>query len=411
MENKIPFNKPHIIGRELDYIAGALQRREIFSDGFFSETCSLLLEERLDIKKVLLTNSCTSALEMAAMLCQLEPGDEVIMPSYTFVSTANSFVRLGATPVFVDIRADTLNLDESQVEKAITRRTKAITAVHYAGVACEMDTICEIARRYDLCVIEDAAQAVNSFYGSRALGSIGDLGAFSFHETKNYTCGEGGALCINNPAFIERAEIIREKGTNRKQFFRGKVDKYTWVDVGSSYIPSEITAAFLLAQLEMLDEISERRRRIYEAYWKALQPLERLGVLRLPRIPARCISNSHMFYIIVKDEQTRDGLIAYLRAQNIFAASHYVPLHTSPMGRNVGLHQKRLPVTEELSGHLLRLPFYCDLSEQDQARVVGAVFEFLGKKNVHVASTNQSNSAVASALGYRTGTPPQDSVR
>jgi dTDP-4-amino-4,6-dideoxygalactose transaminase len=369
----IPFNKPFIAGKELYNIAMAVAQGNISGDGHFTQRCSRLLQQAFDIHRVLLTTSCTSALEMAAMLCDLESGDEVILPSFTFVSTANAFVRLGAVPAFVDIRPDTLNLDEELIEAAITPRTKAIFPVHYAGVGCEMDRIMEIARRHGLRVVEDAAQGVNSFYRGRALGSIGDLGAYSFHETKNYICGEGGGLCVNRPELVDRADIIRDKGTNRKQFFRGIVDKYTWVAVGSSYVPSEICSAFLYAQLEMLAEIAARRRAIYEYYLRELAPLEAEGLLRLPCIPADCQSNYHMFYVILPGRRQRDDILEHLRRHDVHAVFHYVPLHSSPMGCSFGYRQGNLPVTEDLSGRLLRLPFFHEITESEQARVVREV--------------------------------------
>lgn len=372
-DSPIHFNKPFIAGKELFYIAQAVTFGNIGGDGHFTKRCSQLLEQRFGIHRVLLTPSCTAALEMAAILCDLKPGDEVIMPSFTFVSTANAVVRLGASPVFVDIRPDTLNIDDALIESAITSRTKAIVPVHYAGVGCEMDRIMAIADKYGLLVVEDAAQGVNAFYNGRALGTIGHLGCYSFHETKNYICGEGGALCINDHAMVERAEIIRDKGTNRKQFFRGQVDKYTWVDVGSSYVPSEVASAFLYAQLELLDEISERRRRIYQIYRRELKPLEAAGLIRLPRIPEDCSGNYHMFYILVRDGDTRDALLRYLRQRAIHAVFHYVPLHSSPMGRAVGISEGDLPVTEDLSHRLIRLPFYHDITEGDQLRVAAGV--------------------------------------
>jgi len=373
----IPFNRPFIAGKELYYIAQAVTLGNIGGDGHFTKACSRLLEERFDIHKVLLTPSCTAALEMAAMLCDLGPGDEVIMPSFTFVSTANAVVRLGAKPVFVDVRPDTLNLDDGLIEDAITPRTKAIFPMHYAGVGCAMDRIMRIAEKHGLLVVEDAAQGVNAFYDGRALGSIGHLGCYSFHETKNYICGEGGALCINDERFVERAEIIRDKGTNRQKFFRGEVDKYTWVDVGSSYVPSEICSAFLYGQLEMLEPIARRRQEIYEFYRHHLQPLEAAGRLRLPVTPEDCTSNYHMFYVLLPDEATRDGLLAHLKSQGIHAVFHYVPLHSSPMGRKFGCKEGDLPVTEELSVRLVRLPFYYEISEQEQLAVVRACSEHL----------------------------------
>jgi dTDP-4-amino-4,6-dideoxygalactose transaminase len=377
MASKIPFNRPFIAGKELYYVAQAVTFGNLGGDGHFSQACCRALEERFGIAKVLLVPSCTAALEMAAMLFDLKPGDEVILPSYTFVSTANAIARLGARPVFVDIRPDTLNLDDALVEEAITEKTRAIFPVHYAGVSCEMDRIMTIAHKYGLKVAEDAAQGVNAFYDGRALGSIGQLGCYSFHETKNYICGEGGALCLNDPELVERAEIIRDKGTNRKQFFRGQVDKYTWVDVGSSYVPSELCSAFLYAQLEMLDAISGRRREIYQRYRQLLKPLAAEGFLRLPRVPEGCDSNYHMFYLLLPDRETRDGLMAHLQGQGIHAVFHYVPLHTSPMGRTFGYRDGDLPVTEDLSGRLLRLPLFYDITEEEQERVLSQVRGYL----------------------------------
>jgi dTDP-4-amino-4,6-dideoxygalactose transaminase len=382
----IPFNKPFIAGKELYYIAQAVALGNIAGDGHFTQKCSELLEQRFAIPKVLMTPSCTAALEMSAMLCELGPGDEVILPSFTFVSTANAVVRLGARPVFVDVRPDTLNIDDSLLEDAITDRTKAIFAVHYAGVGCEMDRIMAIARKHGLRVVEDAAQGVNSFYNGRALGSIGDLGCYSFHETKNYICGEGGALCVNDPQLIERAEIIRDKGTNRKQFFRGEVDKYTWTDIGGSYVPSEICCAFLYGQLELFDEISARRRAIYRAYRQRLKPLEAEGLLRLPQIPEDCTSNYHMFYVLLRDRQTRDELLEHLRERGIHPVFHYVPLHTSPMGARFGYQPRQLPITEQISGRLLRLPFYHEISAADQAEIVDRISDFLRAGRVDVAA-------------------------
>ena len=376
MQASIPFNKPVIAGKELFYIAQAVTFGNIGGDGFFTEHCARLLEERFGIHKVLMTPSGTAALEMAAMLCDLGPGDEVIMPSYTFVSTANAVARLGARPVFIDICRDTLNMDPDLLEAAVTERTRAVMPVHYAGVGCDMDRITTIARKFDLKVIEDAAQAVNAFVRGQALGSIGHLAAFSFHETKNFTCGEGARLCINSPTFVERAEIIRDKGTNRKQFFRGLVDKYTWVEVGSSYVPSEVACAFLYAQLEMLEPISQRRQQVYEFYRYLLEPLARQGWLELPHIPADCQSNYHLFHILLRDRRTRDELLTYLQERGILAVFHYVPLHCSPMGRRYGYREGELPNTEELSGRLLRLPFFHDLTREDQMRVVDTVTDY-----------------------------------
>lgn len=374
---RVPFHKPLVLGSELSLITQILGDRQIAGDGRFTQACARLMEEQFHIQKVFMTPSCTAALEMAAILCGLEPGCEVIMPSFTFASTANAVVRLGAKPVFVDVRPDTLSLDENLLEEAVTSRTRAIIPVHYAGVACEMDHINAAAQKYGLCVIEDAAQGVNAFYNGRALGSLGHLGAYSFHETKNVTCGEGGALCINRPELIERAEIIRDKGTNRQEFLRGKVDRYTWIDVGSSYVPSEILCAFLYAQLEQIEAITDRRRTIYEFYSRHLKPLEAEGLLQLPKIPQACRSNYHTFYMLLLDRLTREGLLVYLRTQGIGAAFHYVPLHTSPMGYKFGYRQGDLPLTEDLSERLLRLPLYYDITEEEQGEVVRTVEQFL----------------------------------
>jgi dTDP-4-amino-4,6-dideoxygalactose transaminase len=377
MSMRIPFNKPFIAGKELFYIAKAVANGNISGDGPFTQQCAALLERQFGIPKVLLTPSCTAALEMAAMLCDLQPGDEVILPSFTFVSTANAVVRLGAQPVFVDVRPDTLNLDESLIERAITPRTKAIVPVHYAGVGCEMDPIMDLARAHKLLVIEDAAQGVNALYRGRPLGSIGHLGAYSFHETKNFICGEGGALCINTPEFIERAEIIRDKGANRRQFLRGQVDKYTWVDIGSSYVPSEICSAFLYGQLELMEAISLKRRQAYEFYERELAPLEAAGLLRRAQIPGHCTSNSHLFWIVLNDAATRDALMAHLKSQGILAVFHYVPLHSSPMGQRYGYRGDELPVTNAFSSRLLRLPLFYEILEDEQREVVREITSFL----------------------------------
>ncbi|HVG19594.1 MAG TPA: dTDP-4-amino-4,6-dideoxygalactose transaminase [Blastocatellia bacterium] len=377
MQSKIPFNKPHVTGKEIEYISKAIAEGKIAADGYFTRNCASLLKERFGILRVLMTPSCTAALEMGAMLCGLGPGDEVILPSFTFVSTANAIIRLGAKPVFVDVRPDTLNMDEGLIEGAITAKTRAIFPVHYAGVSCEMNDIMAIAKRHDLTVVEDAAQGVNAFYNGLPLGGLGHLGTYSFHDTKNYVCGEGGALCVNSEEMVERAEIIREKGTNRSQFFRGEVDKYTWVDVGSSYLPSEIACAFLYAQLEAMDEITERRRQVYEFYRDRLSPLEERGLVRLPVVPRGCKINYHLFHILLDKPGTRDGLMAYLKENGIQAVFHYVPLHSSPMGKSFGYEEGDLPLTEDLSARLLRLPFYYDITEEEQTRVVSRVGEFL----------------------------------
>jgi dTDP-4-amino-4,6-dideoxygalactose transaminase len=379
MTPRIPFNRPFIAGKELFYIAQAVTSGKIAGDGHFTKACAELMEREYGIDKVLMTPSCTAALEMAAILCDLGPGDEVILPSYTFVSTANAVARLGARPVFVDIRRDTLNLDEEQIEAAITPHTKMILPVHYAGVSCEMDRILAIAAKHRLLVVEDAAQGVNASYKGRALGSIGHLGCYSFHETKNYICGEGGALCVNDREKVERAEIIREKGTNRSRFFRGMVDKYTWVDIGSSYVPSEISSAFLYGQLELREVIAQRRKEIFLCYQEHFAHLEAEGLMRLPHVPLECQTNYHMFYLLLPDLETRANLIAHLKQQGILAVFHYVPLHTAPVGQQYGYREGDLPVTESLSERLVRLPFYYDLTEQDQMEVIGEIEKFLAR--------------------------------
>jgi dTDP-4-amino-4,6-dideoxygalactose transaminase len=359
----IPFNKPYITGRELFYIAQAHADGQLAGDGGFTKKCHAWLEKRMGAKKALLTHSCTAALEMAAILADIQPGDEIIMPSYTFVSTANAFVLRGGVPVFVDIRSDTLNMDEALIEAAVTPRTKAIVPVHYAGVACEMDTIMNIARRHNLLVIEDAAQGIMSTYKGRPLGSIGHLGAYSFHETKNITSGEGGALLINDERFVERAEIIREKGTNRSQFFRGHVDKYTWVDIGSSYLPGEVIAAFLWAQMEEAESITVKRLAIWDQYHAALAPLDTAGMLRRPIIPESCQHNAHMYYILLDSLAVRSHVIQELKAVGINAVFHYVPLHLSPAGKRLARVHGNLPHTEHLAERLLRLPLWLGLDK------------------------------------------------
>ena len=382
---KTPFNKPHMTGKELYYIAEAHFNGMLAGDGPFTKRCHVWLEEQTGAQKALLTHSCTAALEMAAILADIEPGDEVIMPSYTFVSTANAFVLRGGVPVFVDIRPDTLNIDESLIEAAITPRTKAIVPVHYAGVACEMDTIMDIARRHNLLVIEDAAQGVFSTYKGKTLGTIGHMGAYSFHETKNVISGEGGTLLINDERFVERAEIIREKGTNRSQFFRGQVDKYTWVDVGSSYLPGEVIAAFLWAQLEDAGNITARRLAIWEQYHRGLHALERQGRLRRPIVPAECRQNAHMYYILLDSLEARTRLIEDMRREEIYPVFHYVPLHSSPAGRKYGRAHGELLVTESLSDRLLRLPMWIGLEPQVE-RVLSVVFDGVGgNSGMHLA--------------------------
>ncbi len=376
----IPFNKPHMTGRELHYIAASHAKGHLAGDGEFTKKCHAWFEARLGTKKALLTHSCTAALEMAAMLCDISVGDEVIMPSYTFVSTANAFVLRGGVPVFVDIREDNLNIDENLIEEAITERTRAIVAVHYAGIACEMDRIMEIAERHGLVVIEDAAQALLSTYKGRFLGSIGHIGCLSFHETKNIISGEGGAILINDERFVERAEIIREKGTNRSQFFRGQVDKYTWVDIGSSYLPSELIGAFLYAQLEEGDEIIDRRRQICSIYERELSVLQNAGYCRLPGREEEGIrGNGHMYYLILKDLETRTELILHLKKEGILSVFHYVPLHDSPAGRKYARAHGKMNVTEDLSERLVRLPLYHDLEDGEVLKIAEAVKQFFGK--------------------------------
>jgi dTDP-4-amino-4,6-dideoxygalactose transaminase len=370
----IPFNKPFIIGRELSLIADAVARGHLSGDGAYTKLCHRWFEEKLGCHKALLTHSCTGALEMAAILCDIQPGDEVILPSYTFVSTANAFVLRGAVPVFVDIRPDTLNIDEQLIEAAITPRTRVIVPVHYAGVPCEMDRIMAIAEKHRLLVVEDAAQALLSTYKGRALGSIGHFGCLSFHETKNIISGEGGALLVNDARFAERAEVIREKGTNRSQFFRGEVDKYTWMDVGSSYLPSELVSAFLYAQLERADEIIAKRRSICTAYAMQLAPLQQSGKLRLANFDKD--SNGHLFYVLLDSLDTRSRLIAHLKSQGIHPVFHYVPLHSSPAGRRYGRVGSSMQATDELSERLLRLPLFYEMNAEDIARITAAIREF-----------------------------------
>ena len=360
----IPFNKPYLTGKELHYIAEAHARGQLAGDGFFTKKCNAWLEEKTGCHKALLTHSCTAALEMAAMLADIQPGDEVIMPSYTFVSTANAFLLRGGVPVFVDIREDTLNIDERLIEAAITPRTKAIVPVHYAGVACEMDMIMATARKHNLLVIEDAAQGVMATYKGRPLGSIGDLGCYSFHETKNIISGEGGALLINNPAFANRAEIIREKGTNRSQFFRGQVDKYTWVDIGSSYLPGELIAAFLWAQMEEADSITAKRLEIWNRYHQAFEALEASGRLRRPVIPDNSRHNAHMYYLLLRDLEDRSIFIDRMKESGINCVFHYIPLHSSPMGLKISRLSDNCKITDIFSERLVRLPLWIGLDSQ-----------------------------------------------
>lgn len=372
----IPFNLAPYLGVEDGYIQEAITRRKLCGDGIFTKKCSAWFEKQTGSAKVLLTTSCTHATEMAAMLADIRPGDEVIMPSYTFVSTANAFVLRGGIPVFVDIRPDTMNIDERLIEKAITKKTKAIVPVHYAGVSCEMDTIMDIAQKYNLYVIEDAAQGVMSYYKGRALGSIGDYGCFSFHETKNYSMGEGGALLIKNEDMIEPAEIIREKGTNRSKFFRGQIDKYTWVGAGSSYLPSELNAAYLYGQLEQAQQIFDDRMRSWKLYYELLKPSADEGKIELPYIPEECEHNAHMFYIKTKDIAERSQLIAALKEKEIAAVFHYIPLHSAPAGRKFGRFSGKDIYTTKENERLLRLPLYYGLSESDIHFVCRAIMEF-----------------------------------
>jgi dTDP-4-amino-4,6-dideoxygalactose transaminase len=376
---KIPFNRPFVIGKELHYISQSVLSGKIAGDGIFTQKCHKFLEKKIGASKVLLTTSCTAALEMAAILFEVGPDDEVILPSFTFVSTANAFYLRGAKLVFADIRPDTLNLDETKIEGAVSKKTKAIVPVHYAGVGCDMDAITEIANKYEIYILEDAAQGLNAKYNGKYLGTIGDLGAYSFHETKNCICGEGGALVINNEKLIERAEIIREKGTDRSKFFRGEVDKYTWVDSGSSYLPSDLLAAFLYAQLENMDKIDERRQNIFNQYYQSLKPLADEGFLKLPDVPPGCEHGGHLFYLIVSDENTRDRLINYLRSKGIGAVFHYMPLHLSRVGRSLGYKPGQFPVTESISRSLIRLPLYYDLTREDQDLVIKAIKYFFIK--------------------------------
>ena len=373
---KIPFNQPFTTGFEFGYIQQAIDNGCLSGNGEFTKRCHARLEAEVCCHKALLTHSCTGALEMAAILAGIQPGDEVIMPSYTFVSTANAFVLRGGVPVFVDIRPDTLNIDESQIEAAITPQTKAIAPVHYGGVGCEMNTILDLAHHHGLVVIEDAAQGFAAKYQDRVLGSMGHLATLSFHETKNVISGEGGALLINDPRLIERAEIIWEKGTNRSQFFRGMVDKYSWVDIGSSYLPSEIIAAFLWSQLEQAEAITRSRLQIWRHYHEGLEGLEARGVLRRPIIPADCEHNGHLYYILLPDLETRTALIDFLKLLGINAVFHYVPLHSAPAGQRFARTSGELPHTVELSNRLLRLPLFPDLTSDQVDQVIDAVDKF-----------------------------------
>lgn len=373
---EIPFNKPSLVGSEMIHIRDCIDSGYSAGDGAFTKKCHQFFEETLSVQKALLTTSCTHSLEMSALLLDIKPGDEVIIPSFTFVSTVNAFVLRGAKPIFVDIRPDTLNIDENLIETLITSKTKAIVVVHYAGVACEMDKIMEVAQKYNLAVIEDNAHGLFGKYKGRFLGTIGQMATQSFHETKNITCGEGGALLINDPKFIDRAEIIREKGTNRSRFFRGQVDKYTWVDIGSSYLPSDILAAYLFAQLEAYQDIQNKRQQIWETYNKSLQGWAEINKIALPTVPAECEQAFHMFYLIMPSLEKRQDLIAHLKRHKILSVFHYLPLHLSEMGKKLGGKEGDCPVTEDLSDRLLRLPFYNSYTDEEQAYAIQSLKEW-----------------------------------
>ncbi|HCU01669.1 MAG: Lipopolysaccharide biosynthesis protein RffA [Candidatus Moranbacteria bacterium GW2011_GWE1_35_17] len=377
----IPFNIPPFTGKEEKYLKEVIAKRKLSGDGEFTKKCNQWFEDNFKCKKALLTTSCSHALDMAAILIDIKEGDEVIMPSYTFVSTANAFALRGAKIVFVDIRPDTMNIDESLIEKAITNKTKVIVVVHYAGISCEMDTIMEIARKHNLLVIEDAAQGVMSKYKGKFLGTIGDIGCYSFHETKNYSSGEGGAIVLNNEKFVERAEIIREKGTNRSKFLRGQVDKYTWVDIGSSYLPSELNAAYLFAQLEVAENINTKRLTLWNLYFKLLKKLSEEGLLELPTIPDDCEHNAHMFYIKTKNLAERTELIDYLKSKDILSVFHYVPLHSSSAGIKYGVFSGEDKYTTQDSDRLIRLPMYYELSADEVEKIVSDIFLFYELKN------------------------------
>lgn len=377
----IPFNRPPYTGDEDKFVLEAIQSDKMCGDGKFSHLCQTWFEENFSCPKTLLTPSCTAALEMAAILIDIQPGDEVIMPSYTFVSTANAFVLRGAKIVFIDIRPDTMNINEALIESAITEKTKAIVPVHYAGVACEMDTIMNIAHRHGLYVVEDAAQGVMSTYKGKALGTIGHFGAFSFHETKNYTsAGEGGLLLVNDSKFIQRAEIIREKGTNRSLFFQGMVDKYSWVDIGSSYLPSDIQAAYLYAQLHNAEKINNRRLAIWDKYYRELLSLEKNGSISLPSTPIECVHNAHMFYIKVSNLSTRTDIIRYLKSENILSVFHYVPLHSSAAGKTFGSFYNSDAYTTEESEKLIRLPLFFSLKDEEQITIIESIKSYFNGK-------------------------------
>ena len=374
----ISFNVAPFMGKEFNYIQEAIESRHISGDGKFTKLCDRWMEERFNAEKIMLTTSGTTALDMAMIMCDLEPGDEVILPSFTFSSTATSAVLAGANLVFVDIRPDTMNIDEDKIEEAITDRTRVISVVHYAGVSCDMDKIMDIARRHSLIVVEDAAQGVMSSYKGKALGTIGDFGCYSFHETKNYSMGEGGAIVINNPAYIEMAEILREKGTNRSKFYRGQVDKYTWVDFGDSYLPSEINAAYLWAQLEKADEINNNRMEAWNFYNDSLKPLRDAGLIELPTIPDYAEHNAHMYYIKLKDLETRSDFLQFMRDREIGCVFHYVPLHSAPAGRKFGRFHGEDTYTTVESDRLVRLPMYYGITEEDKETVISSIKEYFG---------------------------------
>ena len=372
----INFNVPPYVGKEIEYIKDVISKRKICGDGEYTKKCNKWMEEKFHADKVLLTTSGTSALDLSMLLCDLKPGDEVILPSYTFSSTANAFAIYGAKLVFVDIRPDTMNIDETKIEAAITDKTRAIIVVHYAGVACEMDTIMDIAKRHNLLVVEDAAQGVMSKYKGKYLGTIGDMGCYSFHETKNYSMGEGGAIIINNPEYIERAEILREKGTNRSKFYRGQVDKYTWVDIGDSFLPSELNAAYLWGQLELAEEINDNRLKVWNRFYNAFKPLEEAGKVELPFIPTDCVHNAHMFYLKCKDLNERTAFISFMKEKGVQCVFHYIPLHSAPAGLKYGRFVGEDKYTTKESERLVRLPMYYGMTEEEQKAVIDSVLDY-----------------------------------